>query len=59
MENDTDDEKEKINQPKANENSNDDFPKEFEEHRSENLRMKPQPLEKPKKEEDNSDQKNS
>lgn len=58
MENDTDDEKEKINQPKVNENSNDDFPTEFEEHRSENLRMKPQPLEKPKKEEDNSDQKN-
>lgn len=52
METDNREEKDKINQPKVNENENDDFPKEYEEQRSENIRMKPQPLEKRKKEED-------
>ena len=47
------DEKDKIDQPEVMENANSDFPKEFEEQRSENIRMKPQPLVKPDKEEKN------
>ncbi len=52
MKNNNADEKDKINQPEKKKSGNDDFPKEYEEQRSEDIRMKPQPLEKPKKEED-------
>lgn len=44
--------KDKKNQPKVKESGNSDFPAEYEEQRSEKLRMKPQPLAKPKKEND-------
>ena len=47
-------EKDKINQPEVMESGNDDFPKEYEEQRSEKIRMKPQPLAKPNKEDDSS-----
>ncbi len=41
----------KKNQPTKIKSGNDHFPQEYEEHRNEDIRMKPQPLDKPKKEE--------
>ncbi|MCK8141052.1 hypothetical protein MW871_04020 [Flavobacterium sp. I-SCBP12n] len=51
MESNPNDKKDKKNQPVEKESGNDNFPQEYEEQRSENLRMDPQPLENPKKNE--------
>ena len=42
-------EKAKKNQSPEKKSGNDDFPQEYEEQRNEDLRMNPQPLEKPAK----------
>lgn len=49
MESNPTDEKDKKNQPVEKKSGNDKFPQEYEEQRSENLRMNPQPLENPEK----------
>ena len=48
--NNNSEEKDKKNQPTLKKSGNDHFPQEYEEQRSENLRMKPQPIDKSKKE---------
>ena len=42
-------EKDKIDQPAVTKSDDSDFPKEYEEQRSEKIRMKPQPLAQPEK----------
>ena len=49
MESNPNDKKDKKNQPVEKESGNDNFPQEYEEQRNEDLRMNPQPLEKPAK----------